>query len=84
MIPNDQHKLIEMEQTMHELRLALSASNGQCSRARDLADALALALRRCCDDSKDLLARREPDMEWVSANIKLAEEALDLHEEKEW
>jgi hypothetical protein len=43
--------------------------------------ALAVALRRCREDSKDLMEGNEAKDEWVMENIKLADEALEAIEE---
>lgn len=79
-----QYRVDEFEKQMHLLRLSLDSAKGQRDRAREIADSLAPALRRCCDDSKDLLAKREFDSQWVQSNIDLAEKSLDLHEQKDW
>lgn len=76
--------IAHLERDRHRLRLALAAASGERGRARAIADACAQALRRCCDDSKDLLAGRPPQPVWVASNITLAEAALDLHEERDW
>jgi hypothetical protein len=78
------HRTEAMEKEALKLRLALTTAEGQRNRAREIADALAPALRRCCEDSKDLLAEEKPDTPWVKANIRIAEDALELHREKDW
>ena len=79
-----QNLIDHLERDRNRLRLALTAAEGERNRAREIADGLAPALRRCADDSKDLLAARAPQPVWVAANITLAEAALDLHEDKDW
>lgn len=62
---------------MDDFDQVLAAIARQRNQWREAALGAESALRRCLEDSKDLLAGNAPDRAWVGENIKIANSALD-------